>query len=308
MRIARPPVDDIRTADIKFHGLQASDRFPNDNSIDIKGLDIYAHSCSFKMRLTMKNRLLVLACASMCALCLTPAQAQDGFSGAYQPSPPPQFQPIAPQQGYGQISQQPQGYQTPPGQYQQSPAQSYGQPPAAGGAPPGAYYQGYAQQQNYGQPPGQQPYGQPPGYQAQQPYYAASQPPQGNGQDPQNFLNQVNQTDSNGGNNSASASASAESGNSGGGGAGMSKLKTAGKVLAGVGAGVAAAYLINKAVNRNPYSQYQKQMMRQYGMPYGGMPMGEMGMPMGGMGMPMGGMGGMGGMGMPYGMNPFMRY
>jgi hypothetical protein len=94
--------------------------------------------------------------------------------------------------------------------------------------------------------------------------------------------------------------------------AAKSAMKTAGKAILGMGAGVAAGYLINKMAPR-PRNPMQALMMGQgggmggmgmggMGMPMGmgGYPMGMGGYPMGGMGMPMG-MGGMGGMGYPMG-------
>jgi hypothetical protein len=215
-----------------------------------------------------------------------PVYAQDGFSGTYQSAPPQQWQPLAPQQGYAPVQQAqqqqpPYGQQTmqgsyppqqggyPPQQGGYQPQQS-GYPPQQGGYPPQGSYQGggapstmygYASQQGMqsqagastqAMPPMQGPYsgggGTPQGAYYQQPPMQQGMPPMQQGMPPMQSQQQPmqGQTQIDDTANDIQQDEPEHTDK-------LAGVKKAGKIVAGVGAGVAGVYLLNKAMNRmNP--------------------------------------------------------
>jgi hypothetical protein len=185
--------------------------------------------------LTMNKRIAsILLASTAIAVNTHSVYAQDGFNGQYQSAPPQQWQPVAPQQGYGA---------PPPQDFSQQ-----GYPQYQGGAPNTQYSAGQFQ------PGGQQPlqgYSQfdyQHGYTPQQRAY----PDQGqnSAKSMQGDANEYfDNLDKNGG---SKADLSSEVNPNPLGSTGMNILRKIGKGAAVAAGAYGAGYLMNKAYNRNP--------------------------------------------------------
>lgn len=208
----------------------------------------------------MKKRItsVLLACSAI-AVNIQSVSAQDGFNGQYQSAPPQQWQPVAPQQGYGAPPAQDfsqQGYSPQQG----APNSQYGaqQFQPAGGQQP---IQGYTQfdYQN--------------GYTPQQRAYPDQQ------HSAKSMQGDANEYFDNLDKGGSKADLSSEVNSNPLGSTGMNILRKVGKGVAVAGGAVAAGYLMNKAYNRNPNMRQMTGGTYGYGQPYA--PMGGIGSPMG---------------------------